>query len=92
MKPVCKAVSSDAETFANRSGMVAHGEARVEHGFGQRCYAGMAPLSPSDSATSEYLLVLSHFLDENLNERVIASVGAEYTGSHLLDKNVSYTN
>jgi hypothetical protein len=78
MKPVCKRVEIDPGTVAGMSGIVATGEARVEHGFGHVCRAGMVPLTSGGS--SQVFAVVGHFKNESLNDHLMATARIEYVG------------
>jgi len=78
MKPSCKKVWINKGYMGDRYGLVATGDARVEHGFGQVCYAGMIPLGTGGDGTNQYFAVLAHFLNETLNEQVVRTARVSY--------------
>lgn len=80
MKPICKAVRTREGAVGDRAGIIATGDARVDHGFGQKCYAGMVALSESGTGSTQYLAVLGHFLNETLNEHLVRTARIQYVG------------
>jgi hypothetical protein len=78
MKPTTKAVEVDSGLFAGMSGLIAEGDARVEHGFGQRCYGASAIISPPDTGESVTLTLMAHFKNESLNEYLVRTARVEY--------------
>ncbi|HSD56973.1 MAG TPA: hypothetical protein VLB04_02235 [Methanotrichaceae archaeon] len=78
MKPTTKAVEVDSGLFAGVSGLIAAGDARVEHGFGQRCYGAAAIISPPGVGESVTLILIGHFKNESLNEQLIRTARVDY--------------
>jgi hypothetical protein len=76
MMPSCKAVSADPGMVGDRSGMVARAYARVEHGFGQLCYAGAVPLSGTGG--TRVFAIIAHFQNESLNEHLVRTARIEH--------------
>lgn len=71
MKSICKpARFPNAGTIGGRSGLITTGDAKVAHGFGQRCYGALVPL-PSQGKSLVELLVIGHFTNETLNEQFV---------------------
>jgi hypothetical protein len=78
MKPTTKAVEVDSGLFAGVSGLIAAGDARVEHGFGQRCYGASAIISPPGVGESVTITLIGHFKNESLNEQLIRTARVDY--------------
>lgn len=78
MKPTTKAIEVDSGLVAGMSGLIAEGDARVEHGFGQRCYGASAIISPPGVGESVTLTLIGHFKNESLNEQLIRTARVEY--------------
>ncbi|NYT02167.1 MAG: hypothetical protein GKC10_05360 [Methanosarcinales archaeon] len=78
MKPSCKRVWINEDYVGDRYGLVATGDARVEHGFGQVCYGGMVPLTTGGEGTNQYFAIIAHFLNETLNEQVVRTARLSY--------------
>ncbi len=78
MMPTAKAIEVDSGSVAGVEGMIAEGDARVEHGFGQRCYGAIAVISPSGMGEKCILTLIGHFTNESLNRQLIQTARAEY--------------
>jgi hypothetical protein len=78
MMSTTKAIEVDPGTFAGVSGLIAAGDARVEHGFGQRCYGASAIISPPGTGESATLTLIAHFKNESLNEYLVRTARVEY--------------
>jgi hypothetical protein len=78
MMPSIKAIEVDEGQFAGAAGLIAAGDARVEHGFGQRCYGGAAVISPPDIGESVTFMLIGHFTNESLNKRLVQTARAKY--------------
>ncbi len=76
----CKAIRIDPGNVGGIKGLIAKGEARVEHGFGQKCYGGIIQLAPHGSNEHTFFMVIGHFKDESLNERLVKTAKIEYVG------------
>jgi hypothetical protein len=80
MKSVCKpAHLPDAGTIDGRPALVSYGDARVEHGFGQRCYGAIVPLD--DQGVSREIMILGHFSDEAVNKQFVYGAKIVYAGA-----------
>lgn len=79
LMPSAKAIRVNPGTVAGINGLIAYGDARVEHGFGQRCYGASAIISPPDAGESVTFMLLGHFKDESLNEQLVRTVRVDHT-------------
>lgn len=79
MMPTAKAVEVNPGLVAGASGLIAEGDARVEHGFGQRCYGASAIISPPGAGEIVTLTLIGHFKNESLNEHLIRTARVEYS-------------
>lgn len=79
LMPSMKAVRVNPGTVAGVNGLIAYGDARVEHGFGQRCYGASAIISPPDAGESVTFTLIAHFKNESLNEHLAKTVRVDYT-------------
>lgn len=71
MKAICRpARFPNAGTIGDRSGLMTTGDAKVAHGFGQRCYGALVPLTSQGKSLVEFL-VIGHFTNETLNEQFV---------------------
>ncbi len=80
LMPTCKRIQADHGTISGLKSIIATADARVEHGFGQRCYGGMATLSPLGVGEVQYLAIIGHFTNESLNENLVKTAKITYTG------------
>jgi hypothetical protein len=78
MMPTTKAIEIDAGQFVGTTGLIAAGDARVEHGFGQRCYGGAAIISPKGMGETVTVMLIGHFTNESLNKQLIQTARADY--------------
>ncbi len=78
MKPFCKAVWVEDGFVGGQRAVVARGEARLEHGFGWICRAGLVPMGMGGSSTS--LAIVGHFRNETLNAEILRTARIEYSG------------
>lgn len=76
----CKAIRIDPGNVGDIKGMIAKGEARVEHGFGQACYGGVVWLPSHGINEHTFFMVIGHFTDESLNENFVKTAKINYTG------------
>ncbi|MFB3765762.1 MAG: hypothetical protein ACE14P_11030 [Methanotrichaceae archaeon] len=80
MKSSCTMVDIDPAMVSGMSGYIGTGRARVEHGFSKQiCYGGIASL-PSGAVGQRDFLIISHFVDEALNEKLVKTAHIEYAG------------
>lgn len=79
LKPSTKAIEVGSGTVAGFSGLIASGDARVEHGFGQRCYGAAAIISLPGTGESVTFVLISHFKNESLNEHLVNTVRVDYS-------------
>ncbi|MBN1236284.1 MAG: hypothetical protein JW999_09600 [Methanotrichaceae archaeon] len=56
--------------------MVAKANARVKHGFGQRCYGGAAQIS--SAGETRIFAIIAHFQNETLNEHLVRTAIIEH--------------
>ncbi len=80
LMPSCKRVQINPGTISGISGFIATADARVEHGFGQRCYGGIVRLAPLGSGELSFFVVIGHFTDESLNAQLVKTARIEYSG------------
>jgi len=67
----CKAIRANPGRVGDLSGMVASADARVEHGFGQRCWGGAVMAPGGESGVSRAFTILAHFRNETMNEHLV---------------------
>jgi hypothetical protein len=67
----CKAIRANPGSVGNISGMVASADARVEHGFGQKCWGGAVQAPGGETGVTKAFTILAHFRNETLNEHLV---------------------
>lgn len=80
MMPSCKAIRINPGDIGSQRGLVAIGEARVEHGFGQNCYGGIVQLASLGANENTFFVVIGHFTNESLNQRFVKTANINYSG------------
>ncbi len=78
MMPSTKAIEVDGGQFVGKAGFIGSGDARVEHGFGQRCYGGAAIISPPGMGESVAIMLIAHFNNESLNKHLVETARVDY--------------
>jgi hypothetical protein len=71
MKQSCKAIMIDQGTVSGMGGLIATADARVEHGFGQKCWGGLVSVPNKATGFGQIFAVVGHFSNESLNEQFV---------------------
>jgi len=78
MKGACTMVEIEEATISGTRGFIGTGYARIPRGFGKQvCYGGIVAL-PSGAKAQRDFIILAHFYDPELNEKLVKSAQVEY--------------
>lgn len=83
MMPSCKAIRVNSGSIGGASGLIATADARVEHGFGQRCYGGIEVLKSLGTGETNIFAVIGHFTNESLNKQFVKTAMIEYSDDSI---------
>jgi len=77
LKSYCTMVDIDQATISGLGGYIGTGNARVSRGFSKQvCYGGIVAL-PSGAVAQKDFLIMAHFTDKALNERLVKTAQIE---------------
>lgn len=83
MMPSCKAIRINGGNIGGMGGLIATADARVEHGFGQRCYGGIMELTPMGTGETNIFAVIGHFTNESLNKPFVKNARIVYSDDSI---------